>query len=332
MINAPLYVQSSVVHAPSSMKTAIFKENVMTNAMIRDVLVANPQSAKSADILNALYSKSDPMPEYMMDEILEGKSIIGKKEELERKKGLHDALKTNAFSDILRYFKSDTILVSLNDSIMDYLENYDSPETQYQLAFCKLSDSTSTGVLDILNDIPLDYSLTIAQMNTHDDYEDLFDILIQMVTDSVGIDSLTHRELFSLADEENDIPGIFARNILILNGLVTYSEPVYLPSNIKNQPIQGKKQQNKENYGTFLKVYPNPAKSYIVIEYYLEYPETKTLITITDAFGKKLFTLNIHDTRNQFILDTRKYAPGIYFVRLLSEKAALRNQKFIIAR
>ena len=40
MINVPLYVQSSVVHAPSSMMSAIYKENVMTNDIFRDSLNA----------------------------------------------------------------------------------------------------------------------------------------------------------------------------------------------------------------------------------------------------------------------------------------------------
>jgi hypothetical protein len=316
----------------TAMKSAISKENVLLNAMVRDVLVANPQAAKSADILNTLENKFDPMPDYMMDEILEGRSILGEKENLERLMAMHNTSKSNAFANIIRYFKNDTLMGTSKDSVMACLENYNSPETEYQLAFCKLNYEDSTEVIDILNNIPIDYDLTPNQSNTYEYYLDLFDMLVAMHADSVRIDSTSYPELISFMDETNEIPGIYARNILVINNIIAYSEPVYLPTILKNEPIKEKKQDKNYNYGTFLKVYPNPVNSYVIIEYNLEKLETKANLSITDANGKKLYHMNINDRRNQFILDTRTYSAGIYLIRLLSDNTLIENQKFIIAR
>ncbi|MBW6491620.1 MAG: hypothetical protein K0B15_10570 [Lentimicrobium sp.] len=43
------------------LKTSIIKEEVLNNAMIRDVLVSNPQAAKSAQRLEMLDSRMVPM-------------------------------------------------------------------------------------------------------------------------------------------------------------------------------------------------------------------------------------------------------------------------------
>jgi hypothetical protein len=323
LLNESPYLSDTV------MKLAIEKENVLPNAMVRDVLVANPQAAKSAEILYALDNKFDEMPGYMINEILEGKNVLGNRENLERKIGFHDAVKSKAFANIIRHYKNDTTLLSSKDSLIAFLENNDSPETQYQLAFSKLNSWDSVEVRNILANIPLDYFLTSTQVSTYENYEDLFEILIPLRADSVEIDSNMYFGLSGLADEVNDIPGIYARNELIYKDLVTYIEPIYLPLNNETKLDKAIIERDEFVKDSYLKVYPNPASAYLIIEYFLENPEIGAFISIYDAYGNKLLNRSFENKQNQIIIDIRTLPSGTYLIHLLNGDKIISSQKFI---
>ena len=54
------------------MQTAVANEYVLPNAMVRDILVANPHSATSDPVLDELDKRVDPMP----DEMYKTKSLM----------------------------------------------------------------------------------------------------------------------------------------------------------------------------------------------------------------------------------------------------------------
>ena len=65
MNNSP-YISDTI------MKSAIEKEDVLPNVMIRDVMVANPHNAKDDALLEKIDERTNPMPGYMKAQILQG--------------------------------------------------------------------------------------------------------------------------------------------------------------------------------------------------------------------------------------------------------------------
>lgn len=65
------------------LSAAIDKEDVLNEAMIRDVMVSNPHAAKSPELMDLVGNRENQLPEFMMAQIEEGFNILSAKESLE---------------------------------------------------------------------------------------------------------------------------------------------------------------------------------------------------------------------------------------------------------
>ncbi|MDT8393865.1 MAG: C1 family peptidase [Bacteroidales bacterium] len=254
LLNSSPYLSDTV------MKSSIAKENVLPNVMIRDVLVANPQSAKSPSVLQSLDDRFVPMPDYMMNEILMGQYTFGNKELLEQKLSKHKRLRDLAFAKLMRHYHSDTInTAAASDSIVSLLNDQNYLGARYQLCMFYLSKHDSANAFSTLNNIPIDFELTSTEQSTWELYSDLIDINWEIMNDTFAIDSVHITSLLEIYSSQNTMPSLYARNILINRGEINYNEPVFLPSSLKLTPIWHK--QTEAKFQSQLNIFPNPAYS-----------------------------------------------------------------------
>jgi hypothetical protein len=256
------------------------------------------------------------MPDYMMAEIMGGLNITGSKEVLERKLAKHSSTRAKSLSKLLRHYKNDTINAWANDSLIALLQNEQNPVARYQLAFLYLDMEDSLSVVNTLNNIPVEFTLDDNQQALHELYYDLFDVLLEIQVDSLGLDSLNIQTLQDMAANQNKLPGIYARNILVANGLMSYQEPVYLPDNLKSTPAWKYDKPTEQVEESLLKVYPNPAGSYFIIDYDFRELEGAAMILISNITGKHVFSFYLEDKQNQRVITTKAYPAGMYIIQL----------------
>lgn len=103
------------------LKSSAVKEEVLTDMLIRDVMVSNPQSAKEDEVIQKLEERDEPLPDYMMDQIMAGLDSIGAQEILKRELAGHRTRRQSAYRDLHRIFKTDTALGG-SDSLMNLLQ------------------------------------------------------------------------------------------------------------------------------------------------------------------------------------------------------------------
>ena len=91
------------------LKESIQKEDVLDNLMIEDILVANPQSAKSAEIQESLDEKNNLLTEDQRETIDQGKYFISGKEILESRLAWNNHCRAMILNDLITLFKNDTV-------------------------------------------------------------------------------------------------------------------------------------------------------------------------------------------------------------------------------
>jgi len=268
LMNKSPYLSDTVV------STAIEKEDVLPNSMICDVMVANPNTAKSDELMNKLDERYDPLPDYMKAQILQGRSIVSIREETESHISAYKMQKTRAINDLVRYYRNDSInSQASSDSLLALYRNENSLWSRYALAFEYLRRDNSTNAITTLDSIPSNFELTPAQNTEHQNYRDYFEIILGLMAENKTVyeaDYSDITELHSIMNNSSANVHALARNLLIAIDTLTYQEPYILPDLLKSSEAYNEywKLLNT-NIPKYLEVHPNPANDYIIIDYSL---------------------------------------------------------------
>ncbi|HPT14391.1 MAG TPA: T9SS type A sorting domain-containing protein [Bacteroidales bacterium] len=84
-------------------------------------------------------------------------------------------------------------------------------------------------------------------------------------------------------------------------------------------------------YGLSVTVKPNPASEWAAFDYTLPENTADAVLTIYDAYGKKVETFTLTSRQGQKIWDTRQLPAGIYFYSLKAG-ASYRTDKIIVKK
>jgi hypothetical protein len=321
-------------------EASIEKENVLPNAMIRDVMVANPHTSKSDELMNKLDERSNPLPEYMKAQILEGRDLMTMKQELEANLANQKLAKSRAINELARYYLSDSINPQLStDSLVQLYEEDDGVESKYRLVMLKLDLGEYAAGEDILEGLPAQYDIDGIELTAHQQMETFYEIVSGIAASGRSLleaDSNEVQQLAVLETEGTGIAAMYARNILISLGAINYDEPIQLPDPLKSsQAIEEYEKLINAKPPQMLEVYPNPSKDFVIIGYttgeesvLLKYGA----IEIQDVTGKTVQTITIKTQKDQVTVITKDWKPGIYIASLKVNEKIKESIKFTLVK
>lgn len=304
----------------------------MPNAIVQDFLEANPQSAKTYDILNSLYERFEPIPDYMLAQIMEGKKYLGAKEMLEAEIQSWRQIRVQAKADLFRLFLLDSTIVNPIDSVIAFLETENDLQSRYDLALAYWNIKDSSNALMTINNIPSQFILDDSQYIVHQQYETYFGIL-KMIEDSNWIasdlDPASVQILFNLMEVGNSGIAACSRGLLVKGGFFDYIETVNLPDYTKSsEPIYSLNNcpTNQPNQD-YLRLFPNPAGDYVIAYYEIDLKYNVGEITINDMKGNILRSQIVSPGKNQVVFNLKNLPNGLYIFTLSANNQRLQSKK-----
>lgn len=320
----------------SVMVEAVTKEEVISNPLLHDILVANPQSATSLGVLDQLDQRVDPMPEDLYFEILEGENILAP---LTAEKASIAALKTDnatLYYHLMNRYLSDTLQYA-TDSLLYLLDVQNTAEAAYLQAFIQLNNGDFAAMNSTLSGISSEFDLSDEEQLLHGYYQQFFAQLQQMQTDTLPdlqADSLTIAQLQILLENAPEPVKSYSRNILIANNAIEYQEPYLYDDGSKSSSVKKKHRMGPPTKQILLQVFPNPAKDYIIVRYNLANElsgtQEKAVLEMVTTTGQVIISLTMQAVTGQVVVSTKTFIPGVYIIHIKGINKQVETTKFTV--
>jgi|GEM_PF-3479693 len=301
--------------------SAVERPAPMPNAMLRDVLTANPQAGKSEEVMTGLSERTQQLPEYMVWQVEESSQGISPIEKL-RADISTLATERQQMADALtdQWLLTDGEPVQM-DSAIALLAAKDDEAALYRLALMAAEEGDAVNAAAHANR----RSEKLGEQNS-DRFSELAAFLAQMSADGRNIGQLTEGELALVTDlaASEDVSGNHAKAILQHLGQTTIELPV-LP--VPPLPQLRRYMPSFEGAST-LNVFPNPGRDHITVDYSFAEPEGNNLFEVIDAQGRTLLQKPLKHQRDQMIIDIRALSAGSYIYRLSQNGNTMQSGSF----
>jgi hypothetical protein len=302
--------------------SSIEKEDVLVNAMIRDIMVANPHGAKKEDLIEAIEQRVPAVPEYMMAEIIAGLDSIAQKEQRESEIAWYAQERDLAYNKLMKIYLDDETSTSAEDSLTSLILNHGNLNSQYFLATRYLEHGDISNALSLLSEIPNQFEMDSEQQAEHQDYMTIFSMINNISQQGLPLDSLdnlSRLNLYQIAENDSRTASM-AQNVLQYIDTVSYPEVYILPTSgpvLRRYEAENPDINSGLEQGNVFRVYPNPSYEYFIIEYYFDVIPRHASYSINDPLGRIIEEGQIEGRQNQLIRRTTSYSSGIYTIKLI---------------
>ena len=313
--------------------TAIDKEEVLPNSMVRDVMVANPHTSTSFQLLDKLDNRTNPMPAWMKAQILAGRSIQSLKTELEGQLAGYQNAKCRAMNSLARHFGQQPENPAITDSLIALYQSDNTLSSRYMQAWLYLNSGQYQQGQNVMALIPANFTLAGDEFAEYQNMQLLYAMLKGLLESGNGLDDLSEAQiaqLHTIVADETDFASVYARNMLLAIDEFEYQEPIILPNSMKSAEVEEAYHEALNSKApTMLEVYPNPSKDFIILAYQFD-KETKGMIEIKDISGKPVQSITINGMQDQVTVTTHGWPTGVYVISLVVNDKVIETTKFTL--
>lgn len=318
--------------APHLSKTVLTEaaENTVAlpEAVLVEILEANPDVLRDQEFLDFLAQKNQPLPSYIIDSLRARSTLITARTLLLENIQLAQQKMQQIANEMLVYYINDT-LDTTSIKLLEWLVNKNTLEADLAIAGLLFKQSRPQDALNLLNLLAQTRNLNPSTAALVNRTLTTFQIS-QSYQINHSLNATELEQLNNIAQAKGDYPSTLAKNLLSLHQQQSYLTHLVLP---QNQSASRKAKVQK--YVPLivlpsLQVQPNPTDQWIAFTVgELQGLSVGCSIQISSSSGVIMNELKLNSGKGQYLLDTRGYADGVYFYRVIGSKEAITG-KFVV--
>jgi hypothetical protein len=324
LMNA-LLSKSPFLSDTALIKTAV-EEEVLPEVVITNVLVANPQAAKSMEVQIALDNRVTPMPVYLRDAIDQGLTLISEKEVLET--GIFDnkLAKSKVISSLITKYQNDT-LTDQSSEIEEILLGENNLNYDYQLIEHYISKNKLAEAEQLFNSLPSKYQFSADELTEYQEMSQLLEIEFDLENRNYfNLSEIQKNTIYSLAENGITRASMISRGIIFLVDTVEYPD-----EEIVIEKTMTTNETSTYNHKLTLELSPNPATDYFVAAYDLGTEKfSSAQFKIYNSDNQQAYNQEITISAYQLLIETTAFEPGVYVCKLYSDNIEIAKEPIII--
>lgn len=229
--------------------------------------------------------------------------------------------------------------VSAAGHLIDLLDEGALPEQRYALVYTLFCTGNPEEAMAELADVPVQIDLDETGWVQYEDVSDFFGIMLDIHADNRTLFQISDTEtaqLLSVVSEAVEPARTWAQNLLEMNGRGYFHEQILIPDELKSTVVEPQKYttRKRSQSGSTLRVHPNPAQSFIVVDYSLNRSAIiqgywRLTVRCLDT-GRPLAVRSIESVSGQAVFDTRTFPRGAYLVVLTEEDQIIETATFVV--
>jgi hypothetical protein len=301
------------------LKTAADKTEVLPESVLFEILSANPDELRKADLMDHLENKEQPLPDYMMDILRQVAAGQTAKTVLQNQMSFYHRDKSRL---------AHQMLVALHyDEMFDYntyrlwLGRLGGMQNDIKSVASFVEEGNYSDALALANLFPDLYGLENNELAEYDYYMDLLNLNIAL--------KQQNRSFSDLNDEEYNLLAFVANNSISHAGAEAkgWLEHFYgehfcycLNTNVvenKSATAFADPALWAEAMGLKISAEPNPANTWVAFDYELPIGQETALLSIKSVDGKPIAEYSIYGEIGQKVWDSRYIESGTYIYEIV---------------
>ena len=322
------YVSSEVL------TTAADRYDVFSDPILFEILAANPDELKNDSLINYLENKEHPMPAYMTDLLRQIASGFSTRTALIAQMAQYNHSFSLAAGDIVRSNLNDSI--ANPSELRTWLGNMEDIASDRMIIASYLQEGDSTHAFTLANMLPELYDLRGDALSDHEDYLRLINLYQTLNRESRTVFELTEAEIAMVSEIASSGSGTskaMAETLLMERSdeAVSVISCPTLPQRDEGRGTNKYEDVSlNEALGFTVNVTPNPASTWVTVEYTLPADAVKATLRLTNALGVAVASYDLFGGETQKVLDLRSLTSGVYIYTVLCGKLSITNKLVIV--